>query len=149
MGPPRLQQQRYQEPGTGWGGESGISYSNGPRWGGGGEGWRTSRQEGRVREGWGDGGWGGRSGRILQAIPDGDVVEEGQPHGGSLGVSTRGREGPTADSVVMRTVTGGFIIGREGAQQMAGLSNIDVRNFSQRDHLASGEGLRRYPWTTG
>ena len=32
MDPPKLQQQRYQEPGTGWGDGSGISYSNGPRW---------------------------------------------------------------------------------------------------------------------
>ena len=35
----------------------------------------------------------------------------------------------------MRTVTGGVIIGGEGGQQIAGLSNIAVRNFSQRDHF--------------
>ena len=48
----------------------------------------------------------------------------------------------------MSTVTGGFTIG-EGAQQIARLSNIDVRNVSQRDHVGFGEGLPRYPWTTG
>ena len=48
---------------------------------------------------------------------------------------------PPFDSVeVMITVTGGFIVGGEGAQQIAGLSNIDVRNFSQRDHFGSGGG---------
>ena len=47
--------------------------------------------------GWGRGGemgrgWAGEnvgSGRILEAISDGNVVDEGQPHGDSLGVSTR------------------------------------------------------------
>ena len=34
--------------------------------------------------------------------------------------------------------TGGFIIEGEGAQQITGLSNIDVRNFSQRDHFGCG-----------
>ena len=42
---------------------------------------------------------------------------------------------PPFDSVeAMSIVTGGFIIEGEGTKQIARLSNIDVRNVSQRDH---------------
>ena len=33
----------------------------------------------------------------------------------------------------MCTITGGFTVKGEGAQQVAALSNIDVQNFAQKD----------------
>ena len=45
--------------------------------------------------GGGVGAWGRGAGRTLLAMPVGNVVEEGQPRGGSLGVYTPGREGTT------------------------------------------------------
>ena len=64
MGPPRLQQQRYQEQGTGWVDGNGTSYSNGPLLGAGGGGDEVlSEGQGRGgtggwAEGWGRGGEG-------------------------------------------------------------------------------------------
>ena len=78
-GSPRLQQQQYQELGTAWEEGSGTP-SNGPQsWGRGGGGKVSVRGAG-----FGRGGGMRGEGRILQAVPDGDFVGEGQRHGGSL-----------------------------------------------------------------
>ena len=40
----------------------------------------------------------------------------------------------------MATIPRGFIAKGEGSQQVAALSNIDVRNFAQKDQLGFGGG---------
>ena len=115
MGPPRLQQQRYPEPGTGWGDGGGILYSNGPLWGGG------FRLGGRVGEGRGDGegvGARGREGYCKISLTE-TLWKKGN-HTVVIWASLRGDgKAPPFDSVeTMSMVTGGFIIGGEGPQQI-------------------------------
>ena len=51
-----------------------------------------------------------------------------------------GKVPPFSSVEAMSMVSKGFIIGGESAQQIARLSNINVRNFSQRDHFGFGGG---------